>query len=57
MSFNSFSTFSYILDEWLKDEALYLKSAKTAGQYIADNTGATREILQLILHKDINKQG
>ena len=55
MTFNSFSDFSGILNEWLSDELFYLKSAKTAANYISKNTGATSKIMQVISAKDINK--
>ncbi len=54
MTFNSFGEFSNILNKWLKDELFYLKSAKTAGNYIAKNTGACSKIMQEISKKDIN---
>ncbi len=55
MTFNSFEDFSDIIDNWLTDELFYLKSAKTAADYIKKNTGATPLILQIITTKDINK--
>ena len=55
MTFNSFGEFSDILNKWLTDELFYLKSAKTAGKYISNNTGATSKIMQEISTKDINK--
>lgn len=55
MTFDSFEIFSDILNKWLSNEPFYLKSAKTAGNYINKNTGATEVILQEILQKDINK--
>jgi 3-deoxy-D-manno-octulosonic-acid transferase len=55
MTFNSFGEFSEILDNWLSDEDFYLKSAKTAGEYVKRNTGATPLIIKAILGKDINK--
>lgn len=48
MTFNSYSEFSHILNKWLTDEPFYLKSAKTAGEYIKKNTGATDKIMQEI---------
>jgi len=48
MTFDSIGSFSDILDKWLTDELFYLKSAKTAGDYIHKNTGATIKILQEI---------
>lgn len=55
MTFNSFGEFSEILDNWLSDEDFYLKSAKTAGEYVMRNAGATPLIIKAILGKDINK--
>lgn len=55
MTFNSFGEFSEILDNWLSDADFYLKSAKTAGEYVSKNTGATPLIIKEILGKDINK--
>jgi len=48
MTFNSYNEFSVILNKWLTDEPFYLKSAKTAVEYINKNTGATDIILQEI---------
>jgi 3-deoxy-D-manno-octulosonic-acid transferase len=55
MTFDSFDKFSDILDKWLNDEAFYLKSAKTASDYINKNIGATDKILKEISLKDINR--
>jgi 3-deoxy-D-manno-octulosonic-acid transferase len=55
MTFNSFRFFSEIVDRWLADEVFYLKSAKTALDYITKNTNATSKILQKIIPKDINR--
>jgi 3-deoxy-D-manno-octulosonic-acid transferase len=55
MTFNSFRFFSEIVDRWLADEVFYLKSAKTAVDYITKNTNATIKILQEIIPKDINR--
>jgi len=55
MTFDSFRKFSDTLDKWLTDELFYLKSAKTAVDYINKNTGATRKILHEISQKDINR--
>ncbi len=48
MSFDSYGTFSEILDKLISDEAFYSNSAATAGKYIAENTGATAIILREI---------
>lgn len=48
MTFDSFVIFSDILDKWLANESFYLKSAKTAADYINKNTGATGKILKEI---------
>jgi 3-deoxy-D-manno-octulosonic-acid transferase len=55
MTFDSFDKYSVILDKWLSDELFYLKSAKTAVEYVKKNTGATSIIIQEILEKDINR--
>ncbi len=55
MTFNSSSDFSDILDKWLTDQSFYLRSAKSAVDYIKKNTGATNKIMQEIYPKDINK--
>jgi 3-deoxy-D-manno-octulosonic-acid transferase len=44
-SFDSHETFSEIIDKMLSDEAFYLKSAKSASQYVNKNTGAAKVIL------------
>ena len=49
MTFNSYNEFSEILDELLKNEPLYIKSAKTAVDYVTKNAGATGKILRDIL--------
>jgi len=56
MTFDTFDKFSNILDKWLSDELFYLKSAKTAGDYVNKNTGATDIMIKEILRKDINKK-
>lgn len=56
MTFDSFEKFSVILDNWLSDELFYLKSAKTAGEYVNNNTGATDVIIKELIRKDINKR-
>ena len=48
-SYNSFSSFSDILDKWLMDDGIYLKSAKSAGNYVNRNTGATKIIMKKIM--------
>jgi len=55
MTFNSYAEFSEILDNLLSDEQFYLKSAKSAGEYVKKNIGATALIIKEILPKDINK--
>jgi 3-deoxy-D-manno-octulosonic-acid transferase len=55
MTFDSYGKFSDILDNLLSDGQVYLKSAKTAGEYVRNNTGATAIIIKEILSKDINK--
>jgi 3-deoxy-D-manno-octulosonic-acid transferase len=48
MSFDSYETFSEIVDKLSSEEEYYLTAAETAGQYIAENTGATARILKEI---------
>ena len=47
-SYDSFGSFSDILDKWLMDDSFYLKSAKSAADYINKNAGATGKIIQKI---------
>ena len=54
-TFETFESFSVILDKMISDEQFYLKSSKSAGLYISKNTGATRTIMLEITQKDINK--
>ncbi len=54
-SFDSFGSFSNILNEWLNNDKFYLKSSESASEYISKNTGATAIILKEILNKDINR--
>lgn len=56
-SFKTFEEFSDMVDRWLKDEEFYLKSAKTAREFIKQNAGATRVIMSKFNPKDINNQG
>ena len=53
--YDSFRSFSNILNEWLTNDEFYFKSAKSAAFYISKNTGATGHIMQEIRQKDINK--
>jgi len=53
-SFKSFEDFSLILDSYLSDKDFYLKSGKTAADYVSQNTGATDKILTKIAQKVIN---
>lgn len=48
-SYDSFGSFSDILDKWLMDDGFYLKSAKSAADYINNNAGATEKIMQKIV--------
>jgi 3-deoxy-D-manno-octulosonic-acid transferase len=48
ISFNSFETFSDIVDRLISDEEFYQRASETAGRYITDNTGATARILNEI---------
>jgi 3-deoxy-D-manno-octulosonic-acid transferase len=54
-TYDTFSSFSDILNKWLDDEEDYIKSARSAGDYIRNNSGATEHIMQEISRKDINK--
>jgi 3-deoxy-D-manno-octulosonic-acid transferase len=56
-SFADYEDFELILTEWLTDSGLYTMSAKVAGDYVRQHTGATDIILKQIFRKDINKQG
>ena len=56
-SYDSYRSFSNILNEWLKNDEGYLKSAKSAASYINKNTGATEHIMQEIRRKDMNNAG
>jgi 3-deoxy-D-manno-octulosonic-acid transferase len=47
-TFNSFETFSQILDEWLTNDKIYLQSAKQSALYITKNTGATEHIMKVL---------
>ena len=48
ISFDSFESFSFLMDRLISDEEFYEKAASTAGQYILKNTGATDTILRKI---------
>ena len=50
-SFNSFDEFRDMLEKWIKNEDLYLKSAHSASSYVAKNKGATAKIMGNILQK------
>jgi 3-deoxy-D-manno-octulosonic-acid transferase len=54
-TFETFESFSVILDKMISDEQFYLKSAKSAALYISKNTGATSKIVLEIMQKDINR--
>jgi 3-deoxy-D-manno-octulosonic-acid transferase len=53
-SFKSFEEFTFILENWLSDEGIYLKSSISAARYVRHNTGATVKIMTKITQKDIN---
>ena len=55
MTFDSPDKFSDILEKWMTDEMVYIRSAKSASDYIEKNTGATDRILSEISRTDINK--
>ncbi len=48
-SFNSYTGFRSILENWLFNDDSYLKSANAASAYVAKNKGATTKILNSIL--------
>ncbi|MGD0340369.1 MAG: glycosyltransferase N-terminal domain-containing protein [Bacteroidales bacterium] len=48
-SFNDYSGFEGIIDEWISDETLYRKAAAQAGEYIKKNMGATSLIMKEIV--------
>jgi 3-deoxy-D-manno-octulosonic-acid transferase len=48
MTFNSYDSFEKIVDKLLSDNLFYLKSARSASDYITKNTGATAIILREI---------
>jgi 3-deoxy-D-manno-octulosonic-acid transferase len=52
--FHTYEEFSAILEAWMSDNDLYLKSAETAGTYVKQNTGATEKIFKKIFNGDIN---
>jgi 3-deoxy-D-manno-octulosonic-acid transferase len=49
MSFNGYNDFSEILDSLINDETLYRETARSAGSYVRENTGATDKIMKTIL--------
>jgi 3-deoxy-D-manno-octulosonic-acid transferase len=55
-SFLNYEDFKNILNLWLSDSGLYSKSAKTASEYVKENTGATEIIIKEISAKDINRR-
>ena len=54
-SFYNYNDFESIIDGWLTDDKLYRKSAETAGNYIRENTGATRKIMAGIRQQNLNR--
>lgn len=52
--FTDFEEFSGIIDVWLSDNEVYLKSSEVASLYVRNNTGATNKILEKLSTKDIN---
>ncbi len=53
--FRNYEEFSKGLDNWLENNELYYHSAKVAGDYVKQNTGATGKIFTEITQKDMNK--
>jgi hypothetical protein len=47
-SFSTYREFTEILDNFLSDMKLYSESAKIAGNYVKQNTGATAKIMAQI---------
>ncbi len=47
-TYNSFNSFSKILDEWLINDDIYLQSAKSSASYISKNAGATGHIMKVL---------
>ena len=54
-SFVTYTDFEQIMSDWLTGSELYNASAKVAGDYVRQHTGATDIIIKKILLKDINK--
>ncbi|HLN54850.1 MAG TPA: glycosyltransferase N-terminal domain-containing protein [Bacteroidales bacterium] len=51
MTFDSFDSFKEILDKLLNDDEYYLKSARSASQYVNENTGATGILMSELVHR------
>lgn len=51
MTFDSFESFKEILDKLLNDDEYYLKSARSASQYVSENTGATGMLMGELMHR------
>jgi len=45
MMYNDYNTFEGIINGWITNNDLYQEAAKTAGDYVSQNTGATHKIL------------
>lgn len=54
MTFRDQPGFESILERWTGDENLYRNAAEAAGNYVRENTGATRRIMASITPEDIN---
>lgn len=51
MAFDSYEKFEGIMNQLLEDESFYLKSARSASQYVSKNTGATEVIMAGLMSK------
>jgi len=47
-SFRKYKDFELIMEQFLADEQAYKEAASSAGEYVRENTGATRKIIQQI---------
>jgi 3-deoxy-D-manno-octulosonic-acid transferase len=54
-SFITFNEFKKIIDLWLSDEKIYTASAQLASDFVKENTGATKIIMQEIIAKENNR--
>ncbi len=52
--FHSYGEFSAIIETWISDQPLYMKSAETALSYVKQNSGATEIIMKKLFAEDVN---